>query len=516
MSILDILKKYGIESEAQLSKVLQQLSQSDKVNLVQALEAAFKYDFKKYIPQNYQYPLHTADAYIRAMIAGNRTGKTFGCMHDLLWYLTGQYPGPGSKYTDEKGVKHEWEFPEHLKRETPFYGRWIATDFKHGIGEVFMPEFKKIVPGPYKDGPVVKRVSKNQTGVWTSIEFQNGSTETLMTNEQDVDDFEGASYHRLDVDEPCSHSRFIASCRGLVDYDGRVCMHLTPLTEPWIYSEIFTKADGKNIFVVQAKMSDNKFNTKQAMDKFSSQMDCDPDEQEARMEGAFKHLKGLVYKCLDRDVHKTKSFHIFNNYPVVHVMDPHDRKPHTHIWAAIDPHNHYHVVGEMEQHGTVLETSHAIKLYERRNDLRVSLRIGDPNKFKAPAAVGLTGSLRSEFAKYGLHFYTNVNDKIADGHHAVRQKLHWNKKLPRRLGNQPALYFVEGKADQCFNEMLKYVYYEDKDPDSRGLKEKPKEAHKDFPDCIRYLVMAAPVYESINHNPIVDVEPDTRNKTTGY
>ena len=502
MDILELLKTYGITDEQSLLSHLKDLSTQDKIELIKILEKKGSYDYTQYEPQAYQEPFHTSGAYIRAMIAANRTGKTYCSMHDLLWYLTGDYPS--------------W-FPPSLKCETPFFGRWIATDFKHGIGEVFMPTFKRIVPGPYKEGPVVKRVTKNQTGVWTSIEFQNGSIETLMTNEQDVDDFEGASFHRLDIDEPCSQSRYVASCRGLVDYIGRVCMHLTPLTEPWIYDEVFIKAaTDPHIFVVTAGMKDNRYNTQDAMDRFSSNMDCDPDEQEARMEGRFKHLKGIVYKGIDRDIHYINDYTIPGHYPIVHVMDPHDRKPHTMIWAAINEYGHYIIVAELEISGTVLETSRAIKKLERDKRFIVNLRIGDPNKFKAPAAVGQTGSLASEFARYGLTFYTNVNDSIAQGHSAVRQKMHHDKTKPRRLGNQPGLYWFIDGAKKCFAEMMRYTYYESTNQDDHGMKEKPKEAHKDFPDCIRYLVMASPNYEPMNQTIDEIPQTDTRDEVCGY
>lgn len=501
MSILELLKKYGVETEEELKELLSSLSPMEKVELIQALEAASNYNFTQYVPQSYQRSLHLSPAYIRAMIAGNRTGKTWGCLHDLLWYITGKYP--------------DW-FPEALKRETPFFSRWIATDFVHGIGEVFQPLFKRSVPGPYKDGPYVKRITKTQQGVYTKIEWQNGSVISLMTDQQDLEEFEGWTGHRLDIDEPCGHSKYIASTRGLVDYKGRVCFHLTPLSEPWIYDDIYLKADGKKIFVVTASSYDNKYNNKEALEQFEEDMASDPDLREARIEGKFRHLKGLVYKGIDRDVHQISKFDIQPDYPIVHVLDPHDRKPHVHIWAAIDSYNRYYIVGEMEKHGTVLETSHAIKQFERDRGFHVSLRIGDPNKFKAPAAVGQTGSLKSEFGKYGLYFYTNVNDRIADGHQAVRKKLYWNKKLPRRLGNQPAMYFVKGQSDKCFNEMLRYIYYEEKDPDSRGLKEKPKEAHKDFPDVVRYLCMAAPEYENMDIMTHSEDIQTTVNETTGW
>ena len=47
-------------------------------------------------------------------------------------------------------------------------------------------------------------------------------------------------------------------------------------------------------------------------------------------------------------------------------------------------------------------------------------------------------------------------------------------------------------------------------------KEKPKEAHKDYPDTIRYLVMAAPQYEPQNIMIEEPIQRSTRDEITGY
>ncbi len=55
--------------------------------------------------------------------------------------------------------------------------------------------------------------------------------------------------------------------------------------------------------------------------------------------------------------------------------------------------------------------------------------------------------------------------------------------------------------------MMKYIYYEGANEDSTGLREKPKEKFKDFPDLIRYLVMAAPEYSAVQQRPEVPEKP---------
>ena len=63
----------------------------------------------------------------------------------------------------------------------------------------------------------------------------------------------------------------------------------------------------------------------------------DPDEREAREEGKWKHLSGLVYKMLDRAVHIYPDFQIPPDWMRIEAVDPSDARPTRWLFGAVSP-----------------------------------------------------------------------------------------------------------------------------------------------------------------------------------
>jgi len=447
------------------SGTLDNLSDAQLTELAESVELLRTKTFKDYVPMPHQREFHVSPAHIRLLIGGNRSGKTCAAFHDVMWELTGEYP--------------DW-YPTELRLVPPVYTRWIATDFKNGVGAVFQPYFDQLLPKSH-----IARVVKTQQGILQKAFFKNGSVLDILTDEQDLAVFEGWHGHRLHIDEPCARDRYIASARGLIDYSGRVSFSLTPLKEPWIYDELYEKADGKNIFQVTVSMRENKYLPSAEIDLFEQGLT--DDEKEARMHGKFMHLSGLVYKEFDRRLHVIEPFGIPRNWRRVCVLDPHDRKPHAVIWAAVDPFDVLYVYEDMECGGTVQELSNAIKKREGRN--QIHLRIIDPNKGKAPSAMGKSGKLTDEFVRYGLHFWAGCNDDLVEGHLEVKRYLKAGGN-----NNRPQIFFFNNCA-QAIKGMTHYVWDDHKTGIQKDVKEKPKDLYKDFPDLVRYLCVSKPTYK---------------------
>jgi hypothetical protein len=119
----------------------------------------------------------------------------------------------------------------------------------------------------------------------------------------------------------------------------------------------------------------------------------------------------------------------------------------------------------------------------------VSLRIIDPNKGKAPAAVGKSGKLTDEFAKYGIFFWAGANDDLTEGHLAVKKYL-----KPAGNNKEPQLFVFNNCTNVIFG-MTHYVWDDHKSGEVKDLKEKPRDKYKDFPDLVRYLCVTAPKYK---------------------
>lgn len=424
-----------------------------------------------YVPHAKQLRFHCASHKIRAIFAGNRFGKTeAGCLE--AWYhASGDYP--------------DW-YPENLRFKGPTRGRIIIADFKKAGKEVIEPKVRVWFDSgrtKYERflGHIEKIKVKHRTGGESTID--------IMTHEQGPLSFEGWSGHWAWFDEPPPQPVFSATQRGLVDFDGRCWLTLTPISEPWLHDEIVGKADDRRVWYVTGSIWDNPHLNKQAVDDFLTTLP--EDEREAREHGKFRHLVGLVYKEFDPDVHMVdpERMNASHSWPVWFVLDPADRRPHHGIWYKVNPFGQMFVFAELVYKGTIKETSKMIMQREilmKIDPLKV-IRILDPNKGNTPSAVsGL--KLVDEFAKHAVYFQATVNDDIALGHLAVKERLSYNKKEKLSETNMPRLFFVRGETTECVKQLQSYVWddWRGISSGSKSQKEVPKDINKDMPDCVRY------------------------------
>ena len=430
-----------------------------------------------YVPNPVQFNAHKSEARIIVVCAGNRSGKsTFGAM-EVAWAVTKQYP--------------EW-FPKQRQFKRPVKIR-IATDRFFKIDSVIEPKLRVYLP----KGEIT-RVRRSPQGYISKLVTRDGSFIEFLTMEQDLMAFEGQDLDVFWGDEPVERRRYIATQRGLLDRAGQTILTFTPLIEPWMKNEIIDKADGKIIAIFTADTRDNKFDIEknpilreEDIKQFEGMLT--EEEKETRIHGKFFHLKGLVYKELNPAVHFLDEFKYEEGYPVICVLDPHDRLPHHIIWAMIDRINDIYVMYEQVKEGTIQELAALIKATEKYFAWRVVKRLIDPNFGRKPLlSTGL--SVIDELYKYKVNF-TEANDSEEAGRLKVKELLHYDRNKPIDINNKPKLFFVRGKVPITIHSMLNYQYAEWKhNPDERDPKEddKPKDVHG--ADCIKYLCSSQPTF----------------------
>jgi hypothetical protein len=261
--------------------------------------------------------------------------------------------------------------------------------------------------------------------------------------------------------------------------------------------EIIDRADGKNIEVFTAGTRDNKFDIQgnailkeEDIAKFEDMLT--DDEKETRIHGRFYHLKGLVYKELNPAVHFISEFKYEDNYPVICVLDPHDRLPHHVIWAMVDRLNDVYVMYEMVREGTIAELASYVRATEKYFNWNVIKRLIDPNFGRKPLlSTGM--SVIDELYKYKCQF-TEADDNKEGGRLKVKEYLHYNQNKPLDINNKPKLYFVKDKCPKTIHSMMGYQYDEWKNDVDKDAKEvsKPKDEHG--ADVVRYLIISQPTF----------------------
>lgn len=455
-----------------------------------------------YIPHAKQLLFHVAGKSHRFLCGGNQSGKTESGVAEDVMHSTGIYP--------------TW-YPENLRLKRANKGRIIVANYGASAAVIeeklwhWLPKDLVVDIQRGVKGPIQKILIKHTSGGVSQIE--------IMTHEQDDDAFESWTGHWAHFDEPPPREKFVATQRGLIAMGGRCWITATPIKEPWLYDE-YIGNDRDDVFFIAVDIRDNPHLTEEHIAEFERGLT--EDEKEARLHGRFRHLTGLVYKMFDPLVHviPLSRCKIDPSWPTYFVTDPHDRKPFFSIWAKIDPFENIWIIDEIKTKSgcTVKEFARSVFQQEVMADpvIRPSevIRILDPNKGNTPsAATGLT--MLQELALNGLYYTATVNDSIPAGHLAVAGKLQYDKRYPVSSTNHPKLYFVKESTKECVRYMQRYVWsdWRGAGKDEKSKKEKPMENFKDFPDCVRYLVMSNPCFFTQDNS---DPEPYHQGGSTGY
>ena len=462
-------------SEDELDKVLANLEEAEILSKT------------LYLPYNKQKEFHCAPNTIRAVFGGNRSGKSEMGVNEVRFHTTGQYP--------------DW-YPENKRWNTPTKGRIVVKDYRKGCGEVVEPKIRQW----FEPETIIKfeKSMGNLTKVFVKHKTGGISVFDIMTHEQDSLQFEGWNGHWVWFDEPPPRDKYIACLRGLVDFEGRAWVTATPLSEPWLFDEVMSNTK-QDVWHIAISTYDNPYLTQKGIEILLGSIT--PEEEEARIHGKFLHLTGRIYKDFDTKTHLVDKLPAGSYaWPTYFALDPADRRPHHAIWAKVDPLGTIYVFDELVYKGTIEQTAGEICLRERSYGINPEnvIRILDPNKGNTP--VGAQGiKLVQEFAKHQIYFSVKVDDDLALGHMAVRERLF----IPK--GGYPKLVFVKDTTRECVKQLLSYVWddWRGNTAASKAEREKPKDINKDMPDCVRYLIMINPMWQGVDR-------PNRQEKPTGF
>lgn len=421
-----------------------------------------------YEPQEKQMAFHTSNCPRRALFGGNRVGKTMAGGMEFLYHVTGLYP--------------DW-YPEAQKLKGSLKGRIIAKDFQKGVGEVIQPFMNE-----WLDTGLVARKIKNPQGVVTKYELKNGSVFDIVTHEQTTEQFEGWRGHLAWFDEPPPRDKYVATLRGLVDFSGRHWLTLTPLTQPWIYDEIFTTQDRKYTFVTVIDIRENKYLDEKAIKEFEDSLT--EEEKEARLHGRFLHLTGLIYKEFDPNIHVVDPPDIKSHWSRYMAIDAHERTPTAVVWIAVDEKDNHWLYDELKlKDMDIPMMAEAIQAQE--GNLKAQVKLIDPHNDKDNIAAG-GFNIRKELMKNGV-FTQRANSDPALGKLRIKQAL-TPRYSPLLKAKVPQLR-VSRYCTNTIYEFQHYIWEEyRRNKEEYNAKETAKKKNDHFMDCLRYIYNYGPRY----------------------
>jgi phage terminase large subunit-like protein len=373
-------------------------------------------------------------------------------------------------------------------------GRIVAKDFMKGVGEVIVPFMEE-----WLDASLIKRKIRNPMGIPIKWEFKNGSVFDILTHEQDVEQFEGWKGHIAWFDEPPPRDRYIATLRGLVDYKGRSWLTLTPLTQAWIYDDIYTKNQPGRIHVTTTDIRDNPHLSAEAIFEFEQSLT--EEEKEARLHGKFLHLSGLVYKEFNPDIHICEPPDVKEHWTRYMAIDPHERMPTAVLWLAVNTRGDMFVYDELWLENMDIEQiAHAIHVQE--GELKPRIRLIDPHNDREYNLVGGNFNVRKELMKHGV-YCERANSDPALGKSRIKQAL--KPRYSPILKTEVPQLRVSRSCKQTIYEFQHYVWDDfRRNKDDYEKKEQVKKKSDHFMDALRYIYNFGPKYYSPEEEDVVD------------
>jgi phage terminase large subunit-like protein len=401
----------------------------------------------------------------RFFFAANKTGKTTGGAivsgefgeGQPLWGLPGREVSPWLSKRPKRMCFFAEDFATHEEAIVPTYASWMKK-YIHDI-----------VKGP--SGNISRVIHKNGTVIY------------LRTYDQGYEKAEGKDYDLVWCDEPPPRDIYTAIFRGLVATKGLLLITATLLSETWLYDEMqqpFVK-------IFEATMYDNPWLDDSARANFAAMLS--EEERAIRIFGKPSNLSGSIYPMLsERYPYVIEQMEPPWNpvsdkpWPVVLGIDPHERKPVFAQWGYVTPNDSilwfdWDLIPSL----SISSVFQRLKKREATHKAPTTVVIIDPNR---GAARQLDG--KSWADAFSEHEYQVIlgNDDLSHGHFVMREML----TAPPRMAWMES---CRGKDGPLF-QLQRYTW-EDWSRGTRferGVKEKPKEKYKDFPDICRYVAVA--------------------------
>lgn len=422
-------------------------------------------DLDGYKPLAHQIEFHSDTSGGRINFGGNRSGKSYSSVCEMVWWATGTHPYRPTP-------------------RPPVALRHVAVDRPQGIDKVLKELYKKITPPRYLRGGNWDAAWQNNPPV---LHFDNDSFIEFLTYEQELDKHAGTSRHAVAFDEEPDEAIFNENMARLIDTNGEWWIAMTPVEGlTWVYHRFYLKWEedelsedvGIHIFLTD----NNSYLPSGAFDRLLG--DLSPEEKEARRTGKFVALSGLIYPYDDNK-------HVMPLEPrhgllTLTGMDHGLRNPTSWHWYQIDSDGVFYVLKEhYGEDKLVKEHAQIVRTIEAGNRLLVpQYRVGDPAIFSRNPLDGQT--VASEYAGYGI-FINKGNNDVDAGVQRVAQLFADDRII------------IDPSCRALRKELRTYRWDEwatRKAETSKEPKNKPKKKDDHAVDDLRYAVMSRPLYDT--------------------
>lgn len=413
-------------------------------------------------------------ASIRALLAGNRAGKTASLCVDASIRATGIIP-----------PSLEASYPKH-KIRVPAFIRLVVTDRSSGIERIVKPELLKWLPPDF-----VESFSE----AYQILTLKNDTKIEFLTYEQDILKHGGTARDYVGFDEIPPPDIYKENKMRVADRDGDIVFAFTAVQHERDESGYVTSNARAiayffdNIYLRAGRIVDNKKDVTNS--KGLKQIECfhlntfdnihidldriredmagmSKSDIASRIEGKFQHLVGLVYgQEYDEAKHVIPTFEVSPETPVFCAIDPHPRTPHHVTYMAVDKDNRRFVCDELRIDGLVSELAAAMKALEKERNYWVPWRLIDPIANTPDPITGTSIAQELRKPENGIFCSRSGSKDLFTGIYRVKDAF-----------NDDRLFFMEHCEGHRW-EISRYIW----------SKEKPSDKDDHYMENLRRLVI---------------------------
>lgn len=290
-----------------------------------------------------QLQFHKSQAQIRAVFAGNGSGKTAGACNEAVWTAEGYNPV--------------------LEKFTPVPSKTVVVlDDPDKVDDVWLPEMKKWVNA---DRWILNKHGRHYI---SEIAFPNGSVIKFHFHQQEPLKFESTEADFVIFDEPPPRHIWISLRRGgrKRHRTARYLFIGTPLSGSWMRRELYEPwANGErdDIECFKYGTAVNERNLSEGyMDSFAKNLS--EKEKRIRLHGDFFDLEGLALNHLfKRDMHIISPSALPEIPLAVCAIDPHPNKKHVAIILGCDEYGGLYYIAELASSAPPREFARELKRF---------------------------------------------------------------------------------------------------------------------------------------------------------
>lgn len=502
------------------------LTTDDTASRIEAAALIELEDRKKAFPLYYYVPtpkveaFHNSKSSVRLLAGGNRSGKSQSGVAEASAFALGYRPW----VFKQSGIAPP-TLPYIRPPDCPASALAFATNgvrvpvpntgfvvtgqsARKGIAETLWPKFKELL------GPFIKDMRVSHAGTPADVLLRNGSRIVFGSDEQKAQAFESTNYTWTFIDEPVRRGTYTGIRRGSIDQSAPIWLTFTPIGPhaPWMFRDLYSKADGKSISVTNISIFDNPYLPPDAVAEWANDPTISEIEQQARLYGRFTFLADRIYANFNPDIHILDAHTPPEDCYTFMVVDPHSIRPWAIAWGYINRrgeivfYREYPTTDFTRIRRDPKSFEEYAALIQRVEGQRpADYRLIDPNY--GPRRDTIRGvhvdSVVAQMAKFGLIFDARLNDDIEFGEGRVRQLLAYDTGRPVSVLNRPKLYVTE----DCINLINSLQFYTASlaaGSEDMSHETKREERFKDFADLLRYVAVsnvALAAHQDSYHSP---------------